>query len=71
MLVTHSHFDHIKNLEEYDKQNIKIYAHKAVLEMLNNTVNNASFMFNKPTKYKINNLYYIKIALRTWSSGYI
>ena len=57
VLLTHAHFDHIKNIEEYDKQNIKIYAHKAVLDMLNNTTNNASLLFNQPSKYKINNLY--------------
>ena len=57
VLLTHAHFDHIKNIQEYDNQNIKIYAHKAVLEMLNNTTNNASLLFNQPTKYKINNLY--------------
>lgn len=57
VLLTHAHFDHIKNIQEYDNLNIKIYAHKAVLEMLNNTVNNASLLFNQPTKYKINNLY--------------
>ena len=57
VLLTHAHFDHIKNVEEYDKLNIKIYAHKAILQMLNNTTNNASLLFNQPTKYKINNLY--------------
>jgi len=57
VLLTHAHFDHIKNIEEYDKQNIKIYAHKSVLDMLNNTTNNASLLFNQPSKYKINNLY--------------
>lgn len=57
VLLTHAHFDHIKNIQEYDNLNIKIYAHKAILEMLNNTTNNASLLFNQPTKYKINNLY--------------
>lgn len=57
VLLTHAHFDHIKNIEEYDKQNIKIYAHKAVLDMLNNTTNNASSLFNQPTNYNIKNLY--------------
>ena len=57
VLLTHAHFDHIKNIQEYDNLNIKIYAHKAVLEMLNNTTNNASLLFNQPVKYKINNLY--------------
>ena len=57
VFITHGHFDHIKNIEEYDNENIKIYAHKAILEMLKNTTNNASLLFNQPTKYKINNLY--------------
>ena len=57
VLLTHAHFDHIKNIQEYDNLNIKIYAHKAILEMLNNPTNNASLMFGNPTKYKTNNLY--------------
>jgi len=57
VLLTHAHFDHIKNIQEYDNLNIKIYAHKAILEMLNNTTNNASLLFNQPKKYRINNLY--------------
>ena len=57
VLITHAHFDHIKNISEYDNLNIKIYAHKAVLEMLNNPENNASSLFYQPTKYKINNLH--------------
>ena len=56
VFLTHAHLDHIKCIQEYDNLNIKIYAHKAILEMLNNTTNNVSLLFNKPTKYKINNL---------------
>ena len=57
VLLTHAHFDHIKSIQEYDNLNIKIYAHKAILEMLNNTTNNVSLLFNQPTKFKVNNLY--------------
>lgn len=57
VLLTHAHFDHIKHVQEYDKLGIKVYAHKATLEMLKNETNNASVYFDKPTKYKINNLF--------------
>ena len=60
VLITHAHFDHIIAIEEYDKQGIKIYGHKSILEVLNNEINNASFLFNKPTKYKIKNLHLLE-----------
>ena len=60
VLITHAHFDHIRNIEEFDNSKIKIYAHKSVLEMLNNETNNASNLFNQPKKYKINNLYLLE-----------
>lgn len=57
VLLTHAHFDHIKHVQEYDNLRIKVYAHKAILEMLKNETNNASIYFDEPTKYKINNLF--------------
>lgn len=56
VLLTHGHFDHIKNIEEYDKLNIPIYAHKAIFEMLFSKTNNVSLMFNQPQTYRIDNL---------------
>lgn len=60
ILITHAHFDHIKNIAQYDSSRIKIYAHKSVLEVLNNETNNASILFNEPKKFKLNNLYLLE-----------
>ena len=56
VFITHAHFDHIKNIEEYDNLNVPIYASKNILELLNDEVKNASLLFNQPCIYKINNL---------------
>lgn len=56
VLVTHGHFDHIKNIEEYDQLNIPIYANGNVLELLDDELKNASLLFNQPCKFIIKNL---------------
>ena len=60
VFITHGHFDHIKNLEEYDKLNVPIYASKNITELLNDESKNVSVLFNQPHKYKINNLVFIE-----------
>ncbi len=60
VFITHGHFDHIKNIEEYDKQNISIYAHKNILELLEDEYKNASRLFNQPCKYKLENLKFVE-----------
>jgi glyoxylase-like metal-dependent hydrolase (beta-lactamase superfamily II) len=40
VFLTHGHFDHIKNIEEYDKLNIQIYASKNINELLNDEIKN-------------------------------
>ncbi len=56
VFLTHGHFDHIKNVEEYDKLNIPIYAHKNILKLLDDELMNASLLFNQPCQFKIENL---------------
>ena len=56
VFVTHGHFDHIKNIEEYDKLNVPIYASKHALEVLNDETKNASNLFNQPYKFNVKNL---------------
>ncbi len=53
VLITHGHFDHIKNIEEYNKLNISIYAHKNILELLGDEIKNASRLFNQFHKYSV------------------
>ena len=60
VFLTHGHFDHIKNIEEYNKLNIPIYAHKNIMEMLNNETKNASLLFNQPCKFKVENLQFVE-----------
>lgn len=60
VFLTHGHFDHIKNVNEFDKLNIPIYAHKNILNLLDDEVNNASLLFNKPCKFKIKNLIFVE-----------
>ena len=57
---THGHFDHIKNVEEYDKLNIPIYAHKNILKLLDDELVNASLLFNQPCIFKIENLKFVE-----------
>ena len=56
VLLTHGHFDHINHIEEYDKENILIYASKYLKEILNDTRKNASLLFNQPHKFNVKNL---------------
>lgn len=60
VFVTHSHYDHIKNIEEYDKLNIPIYANGYIMEMLNDEIKNASLLFNQPYKFKVKNIKFIE-----------
>lgn len=60
VFVTHSHFDHIKNIEEYDKLNIPIYAHKSAVEMLTDEVKNASLIFNQPCRFNVKNIEFVE-----------
>lgn len=56
VFLTHGHYDHIKYIEEYDKLNIPIYAHKNLKEIISSPDKNVSSLFDKPTRYKIKNL---------------
>lgn len=56
IFITHAHFDHIKYIEDYDRLNIPIYAHKNALQILSNEDLNASNMFNQPTRFYIENI---------------
>ncbi len=60
VFVTHSHFDHVKDIEEYDKLNIPIYANKHIMEMLNDEIKNASLLFNQPCKFKVDNIIFVE-----------
>ncbi len=60
VFVTHSHFDHIKNIEEYDKLNVPIYANKHITEMLNDEIKNASLLFNQPCKFEVDNITFVE-----------
>ena len=60
VFITHGHFDHIKNIEEYNKLNIPIYAHKNILELLEDEYRNASLLFNQPYKYKLQNINFVE-----------
>lgn len=60
VLITHGHFDHIKNIEEFDKLNVVIYANKHIIEMLNNEYKNASLLFNQPCTYKLKNIKFVE-----------
>ncbi len=57
--ITHGHYDHIKHIEEYDKLNIPIYANKNIVCLLESPWLNTSEIFAKPTKYNVNNLYFV------------
>lgn len=60
VFITHGHFDHIKDIEEYNDLNIPIYAHKEIEKIISNPNLNASLLFNQPSTYKINNIKHIK-----------
>ena len=60
VLVTHSHFDHIRNIAEYDRQGIVAYIHHTSQRLLQDVYGNASMLFNQPTIYNINNISIIK-----------
>ena len=57
VLITHAHYDHIEYIEQYDRENIPIYAHTKVLEMFGDSANNASVMFGVPKVYNIENIH--------------
>ncbi len=56
VFLTHGHFDHIKNIKEYDELNIPIYANKNILKLLDDELLNASLLFNQPCQFNIENL---------------
>ena len=60
VFITHGHFDHIKNIEEYDKLNIPIYVNKNILDFLEDEYKNASFLFNQPCTYNIRNIKFVE-----------
>ena len=60
IFITHGHFDHIKSIEEYDKLNVPIYAHKKILELLTDEIKNASLLFNQPNRYKLKNIKFVE-----------
>ena len=60
IFLTHGHFDHIKNIEEFAELNIPIYAHESILQMLNNEELNASSLFNKHCKFNIKNINFVE-----------
>ncbi len=56
IFITHAHFDHIKYIEDYDRLNIPIYAHKNALQILSDERLDASNMFDQPTRFYIENI---------------
>ena len=60
VFITHGHFDHILNIEEYNNLNIPIYASKHINQMLENATNNASIYFDSNKTFKLNNLNYVE-----------
>lgn len=60
VLLTHGHFDHIKDIKEYNELNIPIYAHKEIEKIISNPMLNASLAFNQPNTYKIDNINYVE-----------
>ncbi len=55
VFITHSHFDHIYYIEDYDKENIPIYASIYASENMLNERLNVSIM-EKPKKYKLSHI---------------
>ena len=62
VFITHGHFDHIKNIEDYDKLNVPIYADEHIIEMLVDENKNASKLFNQLSIYKVKNLKFVQDA---------
>jgi glyoxylase-like metal-dependent hydrolase (beta-lactamase superfamily II) len=62
VFITHGHFDHIKNIEDYDELNVPIYANKHIIEMLRDENKNASKLFNQFCIYKVENLKFVQDA---------
>ena len=60
VLITHGHFDHITEIETYDAQNITIYAHKNIVNMLNDPYENASNLFGENVKFNIKNINFVE-----------
>ena len=60
LFITHGHFDHIKNIREYNKLEIPIYAHKNILDLLEDEYKNASLLFNQPCIYKLENIEFVE-----------
>ncbi len=60
VFITHGHYDHIRNIEEYDKLNIPIYANENIFVMLNDSDKNASKLFGVMKAFKVKNLKFVK-----------
>lgn len=58
ILITHGHFDHINNIEEF--KDITVYGSKYLSETIKNPNFNASAYFGENKKYIINNLIPVK-----------
>lgn len=54
VFVTHSHFDHIFCIEEWQEAGANVFCSKNAINNANNEITNASFFFNKHC-YKIKN----------------
>jgi len=60
VFITHGHFDHIKNIEEYDKLNIPLYASKEIEQMLKNPMLNVSLIFGCEQTFNVKNIKFIE-----------
>ena len=59
IFLTHTHFDHIKYIEEYDNKDIKIYGSIDAEKSMQDINLNASYLVN-PKSYKISNINKLK-----------
>lgn len=57
VFITHGHYDHIQNIEEYDKLNVPIYASEHLSAALQDSDSNGSYLFNNRTTYKVKNIH--------------
>ncbi|MBR1988699.1 MAG: MBL fold metallo-hydrolase [Clostridia bacterium] len=60
VLITHAHYDHIANIEDYDDAGIPIYISEKSFEILNDIKSNASDLFNDPRTFVIKNINTLK-----------
>ena len=60
VFLTHGHFDHVKDIEEYSKLNIPIYANEHITKILSDETKNVSLLFNQPKKFNIKNINFVE-----------